>query len=438
MEAMTNSTVIFWYTFYNFFIFNSMFSFFQCRFFVQFTLTDHKKIYCFFYILITYIVSYLGMQSTVSQDIATLEGILIVFLFLRLVLRQTTPVSLLTAILAITINVLVECIYTPFIQIGYNLVSSVQGTILINSIHNLVMLLLTVLFYRYFVRRHSLKQNRSVAYLSIITAPLLFITVTMRMLLETKYQPNVFSTQITNLNDLDYQFLFIAVLALICVCVCLYAFEKASSFFQAENEKKALEHQLLLQQKQTEELKSRYQLTRAFRHDFNNHIVVLKGLLSKGEMEKAAAYLEEFVQISDRLSFPVQTGNTALDVLLMEKLALAQQAGIQISCEVDLPGEISIQDFDLCAIFANAIDNSIKACLQTTNPWITLKAKKDRHFILIMMTNNYESGKTPKGLGLGLISLENIATHYNGTMETEEDGKIYRLSLLLPFSERIS
>ena len=60
------------------------------------------------------------------------------------------------------------------------------------------------------------------------------------------------------------------------------------------------------------------------------------------------------------MSFPYQTGNPVVDILPREKLGLAKEIAAEVS--LVLPKSCGIDDFDLCVLFANALDNAIAAC----------------------------------------------------------------------------
>lgn len=90
---------------------------------------------------------------------------------------------------------------------------------------------------------------------------------------------------------------------------------------------------------------------------------VLNGLLNHGELDESKAYLNKLKTVSTSLSFPYQTGNPVVDILLSGKLRLAKEITTEIS--LLLPRPCGIEDFDLCVIFAYALDNSINACRLT-------------------------------------------------------------------------
>ena len=89
-------------------------------------------------------------------------------------------------------------------------------------------------------------------------------------------------------------------------------------------------------------------------------------------------YLGKPTTISDQLSFPCQTGNAVLDILLTNKLGIASQKGIRVDCTVKIPGSSIIDDIDLCIVFSNAVDNAIHACSLKSKSYHYLTLKRSR------------------------------------------------------------
>ena len=52
------------------------------------------------------------------------------------------------------------------------------------------------------------------------------------------------------------------------------------------------------------------------------------------------------------LSFPIQTGNPVMDVLLGDKLELARACGAEVDSSLVLPRPCGVSDLDWCVIFA--------------------------------------------------------------------------------------
>ena len=113
-----------------------------------------------------------------------------------------------------------------------------------------------------------------------------------------------------------------------------------------------------------EESNLRYKQTQSFRHDVKQHLLVLNGLLERGEIQQAKDYLDKLERIPEQFSYPCKTGNTVTDTLLSSKLSIAIQYGIRVECTVKIPSSCNLDDLDLCVLFSNAVDNAIHACRQ--------------------------------------------------------------------------
>ena len=168
----------------------------------------------------------------------------------------------------------------------------------------------------------------------------------------------------------------------------------------------------------------RYEQTKIFRHDIKNHLSVLDGLLSSGKSEEGRRYLKKLEAASASLSFPYQTGNPVVDILLSEKLGLAKTNGIAAEVSLILPKSLEIDDFDLCVIFANALDNAIHACQSVKEkPFI-------RDFYMLEFENTCSDEPLPPA-GTGLSSIKAVTEKYHGAMLVEKEKHLFSLNVLL-------
>lgn len=112
-----------------------------------------------------------------------------------------------------------------------------------------------------------------------------------------------------------------------------------------------------------------------------------------------------------------------------------------------MPQEIPIQDSDLCAVFANSLDNAIEACdkLPEDQRHISIKARTDKG-LFVLKVQNPSIGKTvlQNGIptttkkdqhshGFGLPSIREIAARYDGSMEITEAEGMFTLLVYFPF-----
>ena len=174
---------------------------------------------------------------------------------------------------------------------------------------------------------------------------------------------------------------------------------------------------------------ARYEQTKSFRHDIKNHLSVLDGLLKSGKLEEGRGYLKRLETVSEALSFPYQTGNPVVDILLGEKLGLAKEIAAEVS--LVLPKPCGIDDFDLCVLFANALDNAIAACRALEGAKaLRISGKRQGDFYLLAFENTCSEEPLPQA-GTGLSNIKAVAEKYHGAVLTEKNGRQYYLSVLM-------
>ena len=98
------------------------------------------------------------------------------------------------------------------------------------------------------------------------------------------------------------------------------------------------------------------------RHDYLNHLQIVYGLMELEEYEEMNAYLRKFYKELLKTGKAVKTSNPAINALLAAKSAEAEAKGIEFLIEVksDLK-KLGIEDWELCKVLSNLIDNAVKA-----------------------------------------------------------------------------
>jgi sensor histidine kinase regulating citrate/malate metabolism len=98
------------------------------------------------------------------------------------------------------------------------------------------------------------------------------------------------------------------------------------------------------------------------RHDYLNHLQIVYGLMELEEYEEMNAYLRKFYKELLKTGKAVKTSKPAINALLAAKLAEAEAKEIEFLIEVksDLK-KLGIEDWELCKVLSNLIDNAVKA-----------------------------------------------------------------------------
>nr|WP_289767217.1 Spo0B domain-containing protein [uncultured Acetatifactor sp.] len=76
---------------------------------------------------------------------------------------------------------------------------------------------------------------------------------------------------------------------------------------------------------QYEEVKEIYLNMRGWRHDYHNHLQVMKAQIAAGQMEEMKGYLDELEQSLEDVDTFVKSGNLMADAILNSKLSLAEK-----------------------------------------------------------------------------------------------------------------
>lgn len=183
-------------------------------------------------------------------------------------------------------------------------------------------------------------------------------------------------------------------------------------------------------------------------HDLKHQLRALRQMTNEEEKETYFNEMEQDIMIYDTA---VDTGNKALDVILMDKGLFCKNHDIQWTCMADG----SCLDFmrleDIYAIFGNALDNAITAVTAIHEPQkrvVSLKMITQNNILVIQVQNYYEAAlQFEQGLpittkhdreehGYGMKSIRYIAEKYGGTIAVNAKDQIFTLQILIPLRQK--
>lgn len=268
----------------------------------------------------------------------------------------------------------------------------------------------------------------------LLPLPLLFFLSAESYLRQTAYIRLVYRSDSAFLwaqARLHTALLCLQLLGLATLFCTLYACRAVRRSFESEAALRALRQAAAAQKSYLTEAAARDAQTRAFRHDIQNHLVVLDGLLQAETPQAARAYLDRLKAVSARLSFPCHTGSPVADILLREKLGLAAAEGITAEAALTLPSAWGVDELDLCVILANALDNAVSACRAVGGEtYIRVSGERQGDFYHIAIENTCPPGPLPPA-GTGLCSIRAAAEKNHGSMLVEKADDHFRLDVLL-------
>ena len=135
------------------------------------------------------------------------------------------------------------------------------------------------------------------------------------------------------------------------------------SLFSRRVDKQLEAYQRELVDTHYKEVENMYRQIRGWRHDYRNHIQVLKAFAAKGDMDAIRAYLDELDTDLNTVDTVVKTGNAMADAILNSKISLAKSRGITVQADAHIPVKLKMSELDLCCILGNLFDNAIEASM---------------------------------------------------------------------------
>ncbi len=194
-------------------------------------------------------------------------------------------------------------------------------------------------------------------------------------------------------------------------------------------------------------LAEQHRQTERLRHDMKNHIIALSALARNKEWDRIDDYLKHMEDLVLDEAGDL-TGNKTMDALLYQKRKQAERENIQWECDVQMPRGCCINEFDLCVLFGNILDNALDACGRMQGEeerFIHIQAKTVKRCFLIEVKNSmdrmekYLDGSTNKGdsqeHGIGLLNVSDVVNQYNGALHKEAEKGSFVISILMPLPD---
>ena len=193
------------------------------------------------------------------------------------------------------------------------------------------------------------------------------------------------------------------------------------------------------------EVDNMYRQIRGWRHDYRNHIQMMKVLAANGDMDGIKAYLDELDTDLNTVDTVVKTGNAMADAILNSKISLAQSKEITVQCDAHIPVKLKMSELDLCCIIGNLFDNAIEASLKLPQEERLIRVYMDMKGtqLYISFTNFTATKKLEKigkvyqtskgdGHGFGLVRIDNIIERLDGYLSRNSEDGAFTTEILIP------
>lgn len=195
-----------------------------------------------------------------------------------------------------------------------------------------------------------------------------------------------------------------------------------------------------------ERLEEKELITRKFRHDIKNHLIILKAMNERKEINRVSEYINDMYEICDAGSKKYNTGNIICDSLLNSKGADVEE-NVLISVTGMMPDR-GISDIDMTIIFSNLLDNAVEAVSKhEKDALISIHSDIRGNIWNLTIVNpiyepvkkigrEYKTTKNDAAYhGYGLLNIRSTVEKYNGSIALLDNDGLFTARLTLRLTE---
>ena len=217
------------------------------------------------------------------------------------------------------------------------------------------------------------------------------------------------------------------------------------SFFSKQIDKRIAAYQRELIETHYREVENMYRQIRGWRHDYRNHIQMMKVLAANGDMDALKVYMDELDTDLNTVDTVVKTGNPMADAILNSKISLARSRNIPTQVDAHIPVKLKMSELDLCCIIGNLFDNAMEASMALPEEKRMIRVYMDMKGtqLYISFTNFTAAKKLSKvgkgfktskgeGHGFGLVRMDDIVSRYDGYLSRNSEDGAFTTEILIP------
>jgi hypothetical protein len=243
-------------------------------------------------------------------------------------------------------------------------------------------------------------------------------------------------------KDIPFTIL-IFVLMFVFYTIVYLNFKNITQYYQLKRDKEFVLMQTGFQKKEYDAIMDKVDAIQIYRHDMRHHINAINTFLNDNNITEARKYLG---RLNDNLSETViekYCDNYGVNVILSTYIKKAKDQHINVTCQLQFPENIEIDNIELGIVFSNTIENAIIACKKIEKPAdrkISIVCRKHYRQIYIQISNTFSGevifdGDYPvscrEGHGFGTRSIAAIAEKYGGVFSFATEGNLFITTVIL-------
>lgn len=209
-----------------------------------------------------------------------------------------------------------------------------------------------------------------------------------------------------------------------------------------------MEDQIRFQKEKYEQLSESYRQSRRIIHDLKKQYFCINEYVDNKEYDKLKTFTSEAVRDIESTYSKYNTGNLVIDSFLTNYDTLAAKIIFNLLLSRVTYNRIPVNDYDLCVILGNMLDNCLKACIANPSSenfiHIAIATTENDKFT-IHCENTTAEGTSLEHIhanrqnslyhGYGLTNIRNTAEKYHGFFTYSVETLFY-MDLMIPIIEK--
>jgi len=216
---------------------------------------------------------------------------------------------------------------------------------------------------------------------------------------------------------------------------------------QLEEMIRSQKKQLNYQSDKFSQLSNAYKETRRIVHEVKRYNSYITSCVHNKEYDKILSFIQNSNRELEERFIKINTGNLVIDTFLTNYDTMAHERNIDYSATIKIDkDDIPVNDYDLCILLGNLLDNSFNAAESWKNVHSTYNGFKieirvltQEKFFVIHIANTVSSDENKSAKeknellhGYGTINVKKIVEKYSGIYFQSEENNQYKTTLSIP------
>jgi hypothetical protein len=204
-----------------------------------------------------------------------------------------------------------------------------------------------------------------------------------------------------------------------------------------------LEQQMQYQQDKYTQLGTAYKSNRSIIHDMKKHYFAISEYIKNQEYDKLQSYMDIAMDTLEANYASINTGNLVIDSFVSNFKNISESNGISFTENISVDAnKIPVNDYDLCVILGNLLDNSFNSCTKITTPnkriHLDILINDNDTFILHTKNSYANTESAPKtsfeyslNHGYGLENIKNVVEANKGIFKYSKE-EYFEVVIVIP------